>query len=142
MRLAEIMTQPVQSIDAEAGIREAATRMKEAGVGMLPVMSGQRCIGVVTDRDLVIRALSVDGIDRRIREVMTPEPVCMDKEADVDDAIKMMEEEQVGRIVVTDGGGQPIGVVSAGAIALACRGNPQVASLAYDLSAAHSNYAS
>lgn len=85
------MTQPAVSIDAEAGTREAATLMKEAGVGMLPVTSGQRCIGVVTDRDLVVRGLAQDRLDRPIRELMTAQPVCMSKEEEVEEAMRIMK---------------------------------------------------
>lgn len=137
MKLREIMTAPAQSIDSNASMQDAARKMKECNVGMLPVMSGDRCVGVVTDRDLVVRGLSEGTTDRTINELMSPNPICMDQDCDVKDAIRQMERSEVGRVVVTDGGDTPIGVVSAGAIALALQG-PQVHELARDLSAAHS----
>src|SRR5687768_7302147 len=137
MKLRDIMTTPCQAIDSSAGMQDAARKMKEANVGMLPVMSGDRCVGVVTDRDLVVRGLSEGKVDRTINDLMSPNPACMDQDCDVKDAIRQMERSSVGRIVVMDGGEKPIGVVSAGAISLAMQG-PQVHDLARDLSAAHS----
>lgn len=137
MKLREIMTAPAQSINSNASMQDAARKMKECNVGMLPVMSGDRCVGVVTDRDLVVRGLSEGTTDRSVQELMSPNPICMDQDCDVKDAIRQMERSEVGRVVVTDGGDTPIGVVSAGAIALALQG-PQVHELARDLSAAHS----
>ena len=137
MKLREIMSTPCESVDSGASMQDAARKMKERNVGMLPVMSGERCIGVVTDRDLVVRGLSEGSTDRSLTELMSPNPVCMDQDSDVKDAIRQMERSAVGRVVVTDGGEKPIGVVSAGAIALAMQG-PQVHELARDLSAAHS----
>lgn len=137
MKLREIMSTPCESIDSSAGMQDAARKMKVANVGMLPVMSGDRCVGVVTDRDLVVRGLSEGPADRSINELMSPNPICLDQEADVTDAIRQMEKSEVGRVVVTDAGGKPIGVVSAGAISLAVKG-PQISELARDLSAAHS----
>jgi CBS domain-containing protein len=133
------MSTPVEAVQAQASLQEAASKMKDADVGMLPVMNGDRCVGVVTDRDIVIRALSEGNSQKRIDEVMTPNPVCLNQETDVEEAMRTMEQQHIGRVVVTDGGERPIGVVSAGAIAIRMRGNPRVGHLASDLSAAHSH---
>ena len=139
MKLREIMTTPCQAIDSSAGMQDAARKMKEANVGMLPVMNGDQCVGVLTDRDLVVRGLSEGTAGRTVKELMTPNPVCLDQECEVQEAMQLMESKEVGRLLVTDGGGKPIGVVSAGAISIAMKGDPKVGVLASGLSAAHSN---
>jgi CBS domain-containing protein len=138
MTLREIMSTPIESVEASASLQDAARKMKQSNVGMLPVMSGETCVGVVTDRDLVIRGLAENSIDRRVQDVMSGSPVTCEQDADVREAIRAMEENRVGRLVVTDGGGKPVGVVSGGAITMALQGDPEVSNLSRDLSAAHS----
>lgn len=138
MKLKEIMKGPMCCVEGSGRLEDAAREMSSGGVGMLPVMEGGNCIGVVTDRDLVVRGLAKGEANCSVRDVMTPNPVTLSAEADVNEAIRTMESRKIGRIVVTGADGTAQGVVSAGAIALAYRGRQEVGELASDLSAAHS----
>lgn len=136
--LGDIMTTPAHGIEAQDSVQEAARRMRDLGVGMLPVISAGRCVGVITDRDLVIRAMCTGHLHIAVEEIMTFSPFCLPRETSIEDAVKALEQRKIGRIVVVDSEGQPLGVVSAGAIAIACRGEQMIAELATELSEAHS----
>lgn len=135
--LGDIMTTPAHAIEANDSVQEAARRMRDMGVGLLPVIRADRCIGVVTDRDLVIRAMVWGRHDIPVEEIMSVNPLCRPYETSIEDGVKALEERRVGRVVVVDHDRRPIGVVSAGAIAIACRGDKMIAELASELSQAH-----
>lgn len=111
--------------------------MRDLKVGLLPVVRSERCIGVITDRDLVIRAFCWGRFDIPVEEVMSLSPLCLTRETSVEDGVKALEVRRVGRIVIVDSEKRPIGVVSAGAIAIACRGERMISELATELSEAH-----
>ena len=77
MKIKEVMTSGVECVRPETTLQEAAAKMKSFNVGPLPVCEGDRPVGIVTDRDIVIRAIS-EGRDPRtttIRDVMTKDVV-------------------------------------------------------------------
>ena len=78
MRVAEIMSRNVVTIPAEATLAEAAEVMKLYDIGFLPVVSADTLVGVVTDRDLVVRGLSerASAYVTPVREVMSNAPIC------------------------------------------------------------------
>lgn len=135
--LGDIMTTPAHGIEARDSVQEAARRMRDLGVGLLPVILSDRCIGVVTDRDLVIRAFCWGRFDIPVEEVMSLSPLCMTAETPIEEGVRALEERRIGRIVIVDRDKRPIGVVSAGAIAIACRGERMISELATELSEAH-----
>jgi CBS domain-containing protein len=137
MKLKEIMTSPVESIEPIATVREAALRMKKADVGMLPVVFRDEVIGVLTDRDLVVRALADDIPGKTVRQIMTRDPICLHEERSVEDAIDQMSNRKVGRVIVTDDRGHAVGVLSSADIAFACAGQDCVGKLAAALSHSH-----
>src|SRR5687768_4669171 len=74
MQLSEILTRNVETIPPQATVREAAQRMRSMDVGSLPVCDGERLLGMITDRDIAIRAIA-DGRDparTEVRDAMTP----------------------------------------------------------------------
>lgn len=137
MNLRDVMTTPVESVEPIAPLREAALKMKKADVGMLPVIEKGEVVGIVTDRDLAIRGLADDRPGKTIRDVMTPSPVCLHVDRSVEDAIVVMTDRQVGRVVVTDDHGHVVGVLSSADIAVACAGDARVGRLAMALSHSH-----
>lgn len=135
--LGDIMTTPAHSIEGHETVQEAARRMRDHGVGILPVVRSERCVGVVTDRDLVVRALCWGRCHLEVEEVMSFSPLCLSADTAIEDGVRALEARRVGRIIIVDSERRPIGVVSAGAIAIACRGERMIADLATELSEAH-----
>ena len=120
MKLSEIMTRDVVVIQPDDSLRSAAKKMRERNIGFLPVCDGEELLGVISDRDITIRALA-DGMDVNImlgRDLMTvPAIYCFDDQ-DVDEAAKIMEENQIRRLVVLGREDKRlVGVVSLGDLA-------------------------
>lgn len=99
---------------------EAARRRKSLNVGFLPIGDSKNIVGVATDRDITLRAVakSKDPRGTSIREVMSEGVETLPEDADVAEAAKLMEREQIRRIVVTDGDGRCVGIVSLGDLAV------------------------
>ena len=120
MKIREIMTRVVATAAPSTRVKEAARLMSERDVGMLPVCDGGRVVGVLTDRDITVRAVA-EGLDTArttVREIMTPEVVfCYDYE-DVKHAVASMELKQIRRVLVLNRRKQLVGVLSIGDLAL------------------------
>jgi len=120
MKIKDVMTTSVECVRPETTLQEAAAKMKSLNVGSLPVCEGDRPIGIITDRDIVVRAIA-DGRDprtARVPEVMTAEVVSVPETADVKDAARLMKDRQIRRIVVVDPNKRVVGIVSLGDIAV------------------------
>ena len=120
MKLSEIMTRDVVVTQPDDSLQSAARKMRERNIGFLPVCDGEELIGVISDRDITIRALA-DGMDVNImlgRDLMTsPAIYCFDDQ-DVSEAAKIMEENQIRRLVVLSREDTKlVGVVSLGDLA-------------------------
>lgn len=137
MKLRELMTRTVETIDPHASAREAAIKMKAAGVGMLPVVESGQPQGVLTDRDLVIRGMAENAEAKCVSELMTRLPVCMHEDSDAEVAAEMMRARQIGRLLVTDSKGRLVGVISHDDLAVAMSGDRRIGRLAEGLGAAH-----
>jgi CBS domain-containing protein len=113
------MTRDVQVVAPDATIREAAALMKALDIGPLPVCDGRTLLGVVTDRDLAVRA-TAEGRDpntTRVREVMSAGVVTAFEDDDVRDAAKLMQREQIRRLLVLSRDKLLVGIVSLGDVA-------------------------
>jgi CBS domain-containing protein len=137
MKLREIMTDKVETIGPNESLKDAARKMKERHVGMLPVVEGDRLLGAVTDRDLVVRGLADGGEGKSVRDVMTQGPVTARAEDDTDSAMRTVCDKRVGRLMIVDGAGRLAGLVSATDIAVACKGQPGVDEMISSLGAEH-----
>src|SRR5687768_15907375 len=120
MKLSEIMTRDVVVIQPDDSLQSAAKKMRDLNIGFLPVCDGDDLLGVISDRDITIRALA-DGMDVNImlgRDLMTtPAIYCFDDQ-DVSEAAKVMEENQVRRLVILSRDDKRlVGVVSLGDVA-------------------------
>jgi CBS domain-containing protein len=123
MHLEEIMTSPVETVAPDASLADAARKMLALEIGLLPVAKGQEIVGMVTDRDITIRAVA-KGLDperTEVQEVMTANVYSCRTGSDVMDACTLMEDKQVRRLLVMDAAAAPIGIVSLGDIALHLR---------------------
>jgi CBS domain-containing protein len=113
MRIAECMTRDIRLATPEQSIQEAARMMADIDAGVLPVSQGDRLIGMITDRDIAVRAVANGrGPDAKVADVMTPEVRYCFEDQDVDDVIKNMGEEQVRRLPVVNRDKRLVGIVS------------------------------
>jgi len=117
------MTRDVQIIRPEATLAEAARVMKQMDVGSVPVCDGKRLQGIITDRDIAVRAVA-EGKDPTatcVADVMTPDVVFGREDQNSVDAAHIMEQRQIRRLMVLDAKQERAGVVSLGDIALEAR---------------------
>jgi CBS domain-containing protein len=119
------MSRDVRLAAPDQTIQEAARAMAELGVGALPVADGDRLVGMVTDRDLALRALAEGrGPDTPVREVMTAEvKYCFDHE-DLELVARTMGDQQVRRLPVLDHEKRLVGILSLGDVAAAAGAEP------------------
>ena len=120
MQVNELMTRNAQCIPPDATLQEAAQRMKDLDVGVLPVCDDDRVVGVVTDRDIVIRCVA-SGQDpnlEHVRDAMTPQVNYCFEDDDVVDVAELMSEKQVRRLLVLNRRKRLVGIVSLGDLAV------------------------
>jgi CBS domain-containing protein len=120
MRVSEVMTRGVECIYPDASLQEAAAKMKSLDIGPLPVCDNDRLVGMVTDRDITVRATAEgdDPTEIRVRDIMTPEVFYCFEDDLVDDAARTMEDKQVRRLLVLNRDKQLVGIVSLGDLAV------------------------
>ena len=114
MKLSQLMKRNPVTIDPEATLIQAAQVMRDIDAGVLPVGSEQELIGVITDRDIIIRAIA-EGKDPskvKVREMMTKGTVCCAEDTLASKAFDTMQDNHVGRLLVTGSDGKIIGIVS------------------------------
>ncbi len=121
MLIRRVMSAPVIGATPETTTREAAERMRAHGIGALPVFRNDWPVGIVTDRDIVIRVLAAPtcdpGSQTRVEDIMSPDVITCFEDQDVTEAAAVMGERQVRRLLVVDRSGTPVGMLSVGDIA-------------------------
>ena len=124
MQIREIMTQGAEVVYLDDTAQEAAAKMRELDVGALPVCDGDRIQGVITDRDMAIR-LVAEGRDparTKVSDIMTPGvSYCFDDQA-VEEAVLLMEAQQIRRLPILNREKQLVGMLSLGDLALRTEG--------------------
>jgi CBS domain-containing protein len=119
MRINEVMTRDVRTITPEESISQAAKMMAEIDAGAIPVGENDRLVGMITDRDIAVRAVAQDkGPDTKVRDVMTPDVKYCFEDEDVDHVAKNMGDIQVKRLPVVNRDKRLVGTVSLGDIAI------------------------
>lgn len=126
MRVREIMTGNPTCCAPDDTVQTAARAMLDADCGCLPVvddMGSRHVVGVVTDRDLAVRALGQGkGPETRVREVMSASPTCCGPDADLREVERIMADRQVRRVPVVDERGCCVGMIAQADLARADRG--------------------
>lgn len=114
MFVREIMTRHAATIGADETLESAARKMKELGIGALPVLERGQLSGIVTDRDLAVRAVATGADPSRthVREAMTAQVIACREDDEVEEAARTMEERAVRRIMVLDREGELSGMLS------------------------------
>jgi CBS domain-containing protein len=129
MQLKDIMTPGVEVIAPDASIYEAAEKMSHRDIGPLPVCEGNRLIGMLTDRDITVRAVAAgrDPVTTLVRDVMTPEVVYGFDDQEIADAARVMEQYQIRRLPVLNRSKQLVGIVALGDLAVHPGAQPMAA---------------
>lgn len=117
MKINEVMTRDVISLSGTSDLKHAAELMKEFNVGSLPVVEEGKVIGIVTDRDIAIRAFG-EKKDVVVRDIMTSNPVTVDESIDIKKASDIMSQRQIRRLPVVSKDKTLVGMVSLGDLAL------------------------
>ncbi|MDF2964512.1 MAG: hypothetical protein K0S39_6247 [Paenibacillus sp.] len=118
-KLKEIMTKDCATVTLKDNVYEVAVKMKQEDTGFIPVVDGKKLIGVITDRDLVIRGFAAkkEG-STAVEEVMSSNQITSaTPETTVDEAAKLMAKQQIRRLPVVENG-ELVGIVSIGDLAV------------------------
>src|SRR2546427_3219880 len=103
MQVSKVMTRDAECVRPDTTVQEAARKMRELDVGPLPVCGdNDRLVGMLTDRDITIRAVA-EGQDpktARVQDIMTPNIIYVFEDQDVTEAARLMEENQIRRLIV------------------------------------------
>lgn len=118
MKVREAMHQGAQWVSPDTSIRELARLMREHDIGSVPIGENDRLVGMVTDRDIVCRAVA-DGknLDNlKARDVMSEGIFYCREDADLQEAVRLMEEKQIRRLPVIDQNKRMVGILALGDI--------------------------
>lgn len=119
MQVKEIMSSDVHRIHQGASVRDAAEQMKTFDIGMVPVYDGDRLVGTLTDRDITVNAVvgNRDPANAKISEIMSPGVTYCFADQDVDEAAKLMADNQIRRLIVLNRDKRLVGIASLGDLA-------------------------
>jgi CBS domain-containing protein len=113
MQVGDLMN-PVETLSPQATVQDAAQRMRDLDVGALPVCDGTRLLGMLTDRDIAIRAVAEGKAPNQVKvtDAMTPDVEWCYADADVEQAAQLMEERQIRRLPIVDRDKKLVGIVA------------------------------
>lgn len=115
----DVMTKDVEIISPNDSLKDAAEKMRTLNVGPLPVCEGDKLMGIITDRDIVVRAISqgMDPNTTRVSEAMTDQVEYIYEDADISEAARKMKDEQIRRILVVNHDQKLVGIIALGDLA-------------------------
>lgn len=118
MKVTDIMTSEVDTCTPQASLQEVAAKMKEIDVGSMPVVNNDKLVGIITDRDIVVRGLAENiSLDAAVSEILSGNMVTGSKDMSVEDAAELMADNQTRRLPIVEND-QVVGMVSLGDIAV------------------------
>jgi CBS domain-containing protein len=115
----DVMTRSVETAAPGTTLRDAARKMMDFNIGSLPVCEGRRVVGIVTDRDIVVRGIAA-GLDPAltpVNEIMTRDPITVRETSYLGEAEWIMREQQLRRLPVVDDKGNLVGYLAMGRVA-------------------------
>lgn len=120
MKIQEIMTRNVEIIAPSDNVQEAAKKMESLNVGSLPVCDSRRLVGVITDRDIAIRAVAKgqNPGQAKVSDTMTPNLIYCYEDQEVEEAAKLMERHQIRRLPILNRDKSLVGIVALGDLAV------------------------
>jgi CBS domain-containing protein len=110
----ELMSSNPCAIEADKPVAYAAKLMKQENVGLAPVVEGDRLVGTLTDRDIVVRVVA-EGKDPEavsVREIASTDLITVDPQQDLDEALRLMASNQIRRLPVVEEDGRLVGVLA------------------------------
>jgi CBS domain-containing protein len=133
----DVMTPEPASLHASASVLDAARLMRENDIGDVVVLEDERVCGIVTDRDIVVRVLSegTDPAGVKVGDICSRELTTIAPTASLDDAVRLIREKAIRRLPVVGQGGEVVGIVTIGDLAVTRDPNSALA----DISAAPPN---
>ena len=116
----EAMSSNPRSVQPTTTVAEAAKLLKSEDVGSLPIVEGERLVGMVTDRDIVIRAIAEgkDPQSTQVSEIASSDLVTIDPQQDLDEALRLMARHQVRRLPVVEEDGRLVGILAQADVAI------------------------
>ena len=120
MKIREMMTKGTRSVSPQTPVIEAAGLMRLHDIGVVPVTDGDRIVGMLTDRDIVLQ-LVANGSDPRstpVSEVMSTGSISVFDDQSVEEGVQLMQKYQIRRLPVLDRSNKLVGIVSLGDIAV------------------------
>ena len=137
----DVMTPNPECVSEKDSIRDVARIMKDQDTGVVPVVDGKRIIGLITDRDIVVRGLAegknLENV--RVNELMTKSVRSVREDASVDEVLSMMGNAEIRRVPVVNGNDELVGIVSLGDIASQGNKDGKVGKAVEDISEAPPN---
>lgn len=135
MRCREIMTSSVKTATREMTLQNVALLMRDGDMGAVPVIDGGKLVGIVTDRDIVVRSLADGrGADSSVGEAMTSEIFSVKPDDFVFEAIRLMGDKQIRRIPVVNDAGELAGIIAMADIALEMEDEREIAETLEEIS--------
>src|SRR2546422_463086 len=110
----DVMTSNPRSLESGSNAVEAARLMRDEDVGIVPIVEGEKLVGTVTDRDIVIRVVAEGKTPESVTvgEIASRELVTIDPQQDLDDALRLMARHKVRRLPVVEEDGKLVGIVA------------------------------
>ena len=120
MQVKEIMTSGVETISSDSTLNQAARKMKSLDVGALPIQEDDSIVGMITGRDIIVRALAEDRDPHStlVSDIMTGEVFCCSGQENIEEAVRIMEDKHVHRLLVLSSDNRPVGILSLSDIAV------------------------
>ena len=137
----DVMTPNPKTLSERDSVMEAARIMRDQDTGVVPVVDGRKIIGMITDRDIVVRALA-DGKDInnvKINEVMTKSVRTVKEDSSVDEVLNLMSGSEIRRVPVVNSSNELVGIVSIGDLAARTNRDGKVGKAIEDISDAPPN---
>lgn len=122
MQVRDVMSTNVQSCSVNDDLKTAASIMQNSNIGSLPIVENNQVVGVVTDRDMVIRGLTNGTANDSIQNVMSNNVITIAPTASLEEAGQLMSQHQIRRLPVVENGNL-VGMVSLGDLAVREQGN-------------------
>lgn len=131
----EIMTRDVTTASPQASVAEVGVMMREGDMGVVPIVEGEKLIGIVTDRDIVVRVVAEGKPPATpVSEAMTTELFTVSPGDYVFEAIRLMGDKQVRRIPVIDSNGSLAGIIAMADVALETEDEREIAETLEEIS--------
>jgi CBS domain-containing protein len=110
--LRDVMTRNPKTVEPGTSIKDAAKLIKTEEIGALPVVEGGRLTGMITDRDIVIRAVAEGKLDATVGEIASKDVVSIDPQQSLEEAARLMAEHQIRRLPVCEEDGRLVGILA------------------------------